>query len=181
MEGQLMPAERALLNETVRKYAPNVVLEIGTWKGGGSTYSIYSALQSNQKGHLYTCELDEGNYNQAVGYYKDAKGISLYNCYGYQLIEKLIAENINVDFAMFDGSEDPKESLDDFKLLDDHLKPGAIFMAHDWDLGVRVDGMTSTKNQLLRPYIENHSQWKILKVISHPLSVGLVCAQKLAS
>jgi hypothetical protein len=52
-------------------------------------------------------------------------------------------------------------------------------MAHDWDLGVRVDGMTSTKSTLLRPYLESSSSWKIIRALTAPESVGLVCAQKM--
>ncbi len=179
MQGQLMPAERALLTEMVTKFKPRLCLEIGTWKGGGSTYSIFTGLQANGLGELYTCEIDLANFNEAAALYKNNNQIHTFNCASYQLIEKMIAEGRQVDFAMFDGSEDSKENLDDFKMLDAHLKPGAIFMAHDWDLGVRVDGMTSTKSTLLRPYLESSSSWKIIRALTAPESVGLVCAQKM--
>jgi predicted O-methyltransferase YrrM len=179
MQGQLMPAERALLTEVVKQHKPKVCLEIGTWKGGGSTYSIFSGLQANGFGELYTCEIDPANFNEANELYKNNLQVHTLNCASYQLIEKLIVEGKQVDLAMFDGSEDSKENLDDFKMLDAHLKPGAIFMAHDWDLGLRVDGMVSTKSTLLRPYLESNSNWKILYTLTAPESVGLVCAQKI--
>jgi predicted O-methyltransferase YrrM len=180
MQGQLMPAERALLTEAVKQYKPRVCLEIGTWKGGGSTYSIYTGLQANGFGELYTCEIDHENFNEASELYKNNHRVHIFNCASYQLIEKMIAESKHVDFAMFDGSEDSKENLDDFKMLDAHLKPGAIFMAHDWDQGVRVDNLTSTKSTLLRPYLESNGNWKIISTLTKPESVGLVCAQKIA-
>jgi predicted O-methyltransferase YrrM len=180
MQGQLLPAERALLTETVKMFKPRLCLEIGTWKGGGSTYSIYTGLQANGFGELYTCEIDLHNFNEAAELYKSNRQVHTFNCASYQLIEKLIAEGKQVDFAMFDGSENSQENLDDFKMLDAHLKPGAIFMAHDWDLGVRVDGMTSTKSTLLRPYLGSSKDWKILRTLTAPDSVGLVCAQKVS-
>lgn len=180
MQGQLMPAERALLTEVVTQYKPKICLEVGTWKGGGSTHSIFSGLKANGFGELYTCEIDLDNFNEAAELFKNDRLVHTFNCASYQLIEKLIAEGKQVDFAMFDGSENSQENLDDFKMLDAHLKSGSIFMAHDWDLGLRVDGMVSTKSTLLRPYLESNGSWKIIRTLTAPESVGLVCAQKIA-
>ena len=45
LEGQMTVAERKALFYLVRKFKPRQVFEIGTWKGGGNTYILSSALK----------------------------------------------------------------------------------------------------------------------------------------
>jgi hypothetical protein len=47
MDGQLTIEERKFLHTTVLAEKPSLVFEIGTWKGGGSTWQIATALKSN--------------------------------------------------------------------------------------------------------------------------------------
>lgn len=179
MEGQLTDQERQFLYDVVCKEKPKVALEIGTWKGGGSTFFISEALKT-YSGVLYTCEIDVGNFRQAVELYRDNPIVKLNLCRGVDLIEKLIGSNTIPDLAFFDGSEIADENLRDFKMLEPHLKIGAAFLAHDWELGLRIDGAFSTKNTTLRPYIESSPNWQIIDTISAPYSVGLVYAKKIA-
>jgi predicted O-methyltransferase YrrM len=178
MQGQLFDAERALVHDVVLTHKPLLSLEIGTWKGGGSTYSIYTALKKNGSGHLHTCELDSQNYLEASALYADNHEVTVYHCKGIELLTKLKANEAKIDLALFDGSEDPTENLEDFKVFDSLVGPGAVFLAHDWDLDVRVDGGKSTKSVLLRPYLESLSYWEVRTVLTAPVSVGLVYAVK---
>lgn len=180
MNGQLLEYERAFLFWTIIAVKPASVLEIGTWKGGGSTYQIASALKMNRSGHLYTCEKDSDLYNEAVLAYLAnplKTCISFFNMESGEFLRQM-SKHVRPDFVFFDGGEDPQEALDDFQYIEQYMFPGAMFMAHDWDLGERMDGGVSHKNDLLRPYIENAPQWKIKKVITKPYSVGMVLAEK---
>ena len=175
MEGQMMPDERAALMQEVVTHKPHCVLEVGTWKGGGSTYHIAAALVKNKRGHLYTCEVNPDFYHEAVRNLTDAglgKHISFHLKPSGDLIQDML-RNANVpDFMFFDGGEDPQSALDDFVALDQHVKSGCIFSMHDWlhDLSI--------KQRLLKPYLEGLATWEIYKVLTPPNSVGLVFARK---
>ena len=180
MIGQLLPQERSLLFDTVLKAQPKLVLEIGTWKGGGSTYQIASALFSTFSGVLHTCEVDPEFFAEAAEIYNTDKWRNIVFCHNIpstQLINQLIANNTIPDFIFEDGPEDPALNIADLLLLEPHLKKGTIFAAHDWDLDLRVDGGISIKSQLIRPYIENSPKWRIVEYITKPISVGMVVAE----
>lgn len=182
MQGELLPAERALLHETVLNNAPKLVLEIGTWKGGGSTHQIATALSKNQSGVLHTCETNSDFYHEAIQIYNTDEWKDTVFCHhqpSTQLIQQLIDANQIPDFVFEDGPEDPELNMADFALLEPHLSKGAIFCAHDWDLDKRVDGGVSIKSRLVRPYIENSSSWHVLKYITKPVSVGMVVARRI--
>lgn len=69
MDGQLWPAERQFLHDAVVSARPNIVLEVGTWKGGGSTWQIATALKELKHGHLHTCEINSDFYIEAKKIY----------------------------------------------------------------------------------------------------------------
>lgn len=182
IEGQMWPKEREFLYSAVLARRPHLALEIGTWKGGGSTYQIASAMRQAQIGKLYTCETDVELYNSAVDSYKDSelrKHIEFNNIDSTTLIHKLLNSNMIPDFVFFDGPENPDLNLSDFILLEPHMRPGNLFCMHDWDTDLRPDGFISVKAQKLRPYIENSNKWKILMSLTAPISVGIVLAEKL--
>jgi predicted O-methyltransferase YrrM len=58
IEGQLSAKEREYLTNAVMgaPRPPRVVLEVGTWLGGGSTIHILRALEQNRQGHLWGIE-----------------------------------------------------------------------------------------------------------------------------
>ena len=70
LHGQLWYCERKLLHETIKKYKPSVCVEIGTWKGGGSTLFIGQALYENKKGILHTIEIYPDYYNESLSNYQ---------------------------------------------------------------------------------------------------------------
>ncbi len=183
MEGQLLPDERAFLYNAVIERKPSIVLEVGTWKGGGSTLQIASALASNNKGVLYTCEVDPALYTEAVNNYSSSRFrdyVKFHNKPSTILIESMIKNNNIPDFVFFDGPEDSDLNINDFKLLDQYLPSGSYFCMHDWDLGHRHDGISSSKATLLRPYLEQLTTWKIIRSLTAPISVGIVLAIKTA-
>lgn len=177
MHGQLWEEERKLLHKIIVDLKPNLCLEIGTWKGGGSTYQIASALVSNGKGFLITCEPDLQLFNIAKHTYEtelsNSMPIKLMNSYSHGVISDLIDANTIPDFIFMDGPEDPNVAFNDLKAIEDHMEPGSIVAFHDWDIGKRVDGLISTKSKLVKPYIENNNKWSYVVGITSPISVGL--------
>ena len=176
MEGQLWPEERKMLHQTVINLKPELALEIGTWKGGGSTYQIADALVKNGKGRLVTCEPDPTLFAIAKNTYEvELEGkmpVQLVNDYSHNVIENLIKHNQIPDFVLMDGPEDPDVCVNDLKALQDLMRPGSIVAFHDWDLGVRPDGLVSTKSKLVRPYIEGSELWECVGSLTAPVSVG---------
>ena len=67
-QGQINPAEREILTDAILKAEPKptVVLEVGTWLGGGSTIHILQALEKNKVGHLWGIEADKTIYQRMV-------------------------------------------------------------------------------------------------------------------
>ena len=182
MEGQLWPVERQLLYDTVFETKPSILLEIGTWKGGGSTYQIATALSNLRHGVLHTCEINTPFYLEAAKIYGGSRWQGIVKCYNIpstQLINQLIGDNQIPDFIFCDGPEDPDLNLSDFLLLEPYLRNGAIFCVHDWDMNIREGGVVSMKAKLLKPYIENSTNWKIQTYLTMPDSVGMVVAIKL--
>ena len=68
VEGQLNSLEREILVKAIldRAPKPQVVLEIGTYLGGGSTVEFLRALQQNGEGHLWGIECDRSIYDQMI-------------------------------------------------------------------------------------------------------------------
>lgn len=174
--GQLFDCERVMLHEAVLRKRPLMSIEIGTWRGGGSTYQIVSALQKLGCGHLYTCDINPEYVAEARSFYGQEQFIKYCTptlMQSTEFIKSILEEFGSPDFVFFDGSECPNESLVDFKMLENWLVSGAVFMMHDW--------LTpeSHKADLLRPYLEAHTGWRIVSVLRPPDSVGLVEAVKI--
>ncbi len=180
----MWPEERSLLQQTVQKLRPAIALEIGTWKGGGSTFQIASALLHHMCGKLHTCEPDLELYNIAKNTYEIELGnkypVILYNDYSHNVIKKLLNQKLIPDFVLMDGPEDPNVCINDLKMLENHMKEGSIVSFHDWDTDIRADGMTSTKSILVRPYIESSKKWKLVSLLTKPVSVGFSIWQRTA-
>src|SRR4051794_18821710 len=72
--GQLNPAERTIITSAVldRPTKPKIVLEVGTWLGGGSTLHLLRALAQNNEGHLWGIEADRSIYDQMLANLKNA-------------------------------------------------------------------------------------------------------------
>ena len=176
VEGQMMPAEREALHEEVLANRPAHVLEVGCWRGGGSTYQIATALKKLGGGKLHTCETDKETIDRAYGAFQQTDLWPLVDFHplpSHVLIQNLLAKGVIPNFIFFDGPEDPNVAMQDFQTLDAVVPSGTIFSMHDWlhDL--------STKQKLLKPYLEGLATWKIYRLLVLPVSVGLVFARKL--
>lgn len=179
IEGQLNAAERRLLTDAVRNVSPKprVVIEVGTWLGGGSTLHILRALEQNGAGHLWGIEADRSIYEAMLANIRKAAPEAAHRftpLFGFsqQVIPQWLAEQgpeARVDLAFLDGGNNPREQMDEFRLLDPRIPVGGQLLAHDAKL---------RKGAWLVPYLSRLDNWQ---VTLHDVSAeGLLHARKIA-
>ncbi len=147
LEGQMTPEERQELYKLVTDTKPDVVFEVGTWKGGGSTYFLSSALHENGKGVLFTIESEAEFFSHAVSLYsgplKELKPFVNFS-FGQSheiypnLLKTLLEVNKNpdswscIDMVFLDGKEDSDQTLNELNMFSPYLKRDGIVACHDW-------------------------------------------------
>lgn len=170
LEGQMNPEERNVIKQTVIDKKPDVVFEIGTWKGGGSTLAIASALATNKKGMLHTCETEKPFYDQAIAsfneYFPDyLPFVTFYNESSDILMEKLIKDSKIPDIIMQDGiSARQSEDSKNLSRLELFLKDGAILIYHD-----------SKIQPIFHGYVQSNMNWKNIHAVDS--SMGLIVCE----
>lgn len=157
--GQLWLDDRRFLWDTLTALRPQVAAETGTWKGGGSTYFIASALKANGAGILYTVENNNDLHAEAVHnfytlwphlvpYVKFHLGDSL-------AVYRDVMAKMVLDFVFLDGNHDADVSLQEFQLFTPLLRIGGVIMVHDWYNG---------KAETIKPLVANNPDWKLTTV-----------------
>lgn len=178
IDGQLSADERQLLTDAIVNASrkPRVVLEVGTWLGGGSTLHILRALHQNGEGHLWGIEADRSIYDRMIANIQCAapETVSRFTpLFGRSahVIPRWLAEQgprFQIDLAFLDGGDNPLEQITEFELIQHLVPEGGIVMAHDAHM---------RKGKWLVPYLARFDNWKCEL---HDLSpVGLLCARKL--
>jgi len=160
MEGQLNDEDRALLYNSVLELKPANIFEVGTFKGGGSTLQLARGLKENGKGVLFTCEIDFERYNQAAsGFFNEYP--ELYRLINFQrgaaleVFPSILRAEGKADMVFMDGCDDGQTNLDEFKMFEPYMRPGSVFLMHDWGC---------LKASMVRPYLEKNKDFEILKV-----------------
>jgi hypothetical protein len=178
VEGQLNPTERQILTDAIRKAPkkPEVVIEVGTWLGGGSTLTFLRALHQNGTGHLWGVEADHQIYDRMIAnlraqapdvldYFTPLLGRS------DQVIPPWIAEQkqpFQIDVAFLDGGNSPAEQIVEFQLLDPYFPVGAQLYSHDAKL---------RKGRWFVPYLSRLDNWEVRV---HDVSAeGMLAARKI--
>lgn len=161
--GEMLAYERKKLYTWILKCAPKIVLETGTGSGGGSSRFIAEALKPSG-GDLYTCDPGNGPSAALLTKYPN---IHYFKVRSTDFLRWVVHEEIVPQFVFFDGDEDPQLALDDIKIVESIVQPGAMFAMHDWETVPRLfDGGTSTKAARVRPYIEQSKSWQKVEVLS---------------
>lgn len=178
IEGQLNAAERAFVSQAVLEapVKPEVVLEVGTWLGGGSTLHILRALHTNGTGHLWGVEASRDIYEKMIANIRlgaPEAADRFTPIFGFstevlpQWLNRLPAGK-EIDAVFLDGGDNPMEQIEEFKLLADRIKLGGILMAHD---------ARTRKGKWFVPYLSLLDNWE-MRV--HELSnYGLLHARKI--
>lgn len=178
IEGQLNAEERAFITKVIldAPAKPEVVVEVGTWLGGGSTLHILRALQQNGTGHLWGVEAFKDIYKKMIanirlGAPEAAERFTPIFGFSTQVLpewlERLPADK-GIDVVFLDGGDNPDEQIQEFKLLADRIKSGGVLMAHD---------ARTRKGKWLAPYLARLDNWetRILDFSNY----GLLHAKKL--
>jgi predicted O-methyltransferase YrrM len=175
IEGQLNAVERRLLTQAIvgAVEKPKVLIEVGTWYGGGSTLHILRALEKNGVGHLWGIEADRSIYDRMLVNLRTGAPDACHRftpLFGFSddVIPQWLAEhgpNASVDFAFLDGGNNPREQIAEFRLLAPHIPVGGQLMAHDAKL---------RKGKWLVPYLSRLDDWqtKLHDVSSEGLFYG---------
>jgi predicted O-methyltransferase YrrM len=180
IEGQLNDEERRLLADAVLNAPkkPEVVVEVGTGLGGGSTLTFLRALHQNGTGHLWGVEADRDVYDrmtanlntlgpEIVGRFTPLFGFSEEVLPGWIAGQK---KPFQIDVAFLDGGNRPLEQIREFEILDPYFPVGARLFTHD---------AMRRKGKWLVPYISRLDNWEA-KVL--PISeTGLMSARKIAA
>jgi len=178
--GQLNSEERAILTSAIRDAStkPKVVLEVGTWLGGGSTLHFLQALEANGEGHLWGIEADPSIYDRMLANIRAAapgaanRFTPLFGL-SKDVIPRWLAEqgpNSEVDVVFLDGGDNPLEQIMEYRLLADHIPMGGQLLAHDTHC---------RKGKWLRPYLQQLDHWRV--EVHDVSSVGLLRAVKVAA
>lgn len=166
--GQMYMAERKALFNIVKEKKPRHCFEVGTYTGGGSTYFIAKAFESIGSGKLFTLENDPYFYNRARVYYSKKVPATA----GYvdfmlgdkaQDFDKIIKSYGGVDCVFLDGAEDSNQTLEQYNYFLPHFNKGSILMLHDWN---------TEKTVKIKPVLEQDKNWKKIKELNPPESVG---------
>jgi predicted O-methyltransferase YrrM len=159
--GQLNATERRLLTEaiTLAPKRPEILIEVGTWFGGGSTLHILRAIEANQTGHLWGIEADRSIYermlaNLRAGAPEAANRFTPLFGFSQDVLARWKEEQgpgATVDFAFLDGGNNPREQIDEFRLLDPLIPVGGQLMAHD---------AKARKGRWLVPFMSRLDNWE---------------------
>ncbi len=167
-------ADRKALYETIRRYKPRIVCESGTWLGGGSTYFIAQALYDNGGGVLHTTEvMPEFHAKAAQGYAQHLSRllpfVQFHSGASAQVYSALLPQIAPIDALLLDGAEDAEMTANEFQMFEPFLSQRAVVMAHDWN---------TEKMLLLRPILEDASDWTLRRMITPPHSVGFAVFER---
>ncbi len=178
LEGQLNSAERNLILEAVTSLLPEkpICLEVGTYKGGGSTLHILTALARGD-GILFGIEASKSIYQEMktslLLHQPELCRRFVPVCgFSQQVIPSLVDAGRlpKVNFAFLDGGNNPLEQIEEFFILDPLMPIGSVLMSHDAFL---------RKGKFLRRVLPQLDNWKI-EIL--PISTeGLLVATKVAS
>ena len=178
IEGQLSSGERQLLVETLRAMPrkPELVVEVGTWLGGGSTLHILRTLHENNAGRLWGVEADKDTYERMIANLRAAipEAIDRFTpLFGFS--EKVLPPwvatlpaDARIDLVFLDGGNNPNEQIFEFELLDPLIRVGGVLMAHDARM---------RKGKWLVPYLSQLDNWK--SELLDLSEVGLLRARKI--
>ena len=158
--GQMNPEERRILQEAILSgpKKPEVVLEVGTWLGGGSTLHLLRALERNGIGRLWGIEADRSIYDRMLENVRMAAPEAMHRftpLFGlsHDVIPRWLKElgsDARVDVAFLDGGDNPMEQVTEFKLLASHIPVDGQLLSHDAKL---------RKGRWLVPYVSALDNW----------------------
>lgn len=173
IESQLRVEEKDILRARVDAMTTPTVLEIGTYKGGGSTLTFLEAIKRKNSGRLIGIEADPDVFAEMKanitsvdsGYFAFFEPISGYS---QRVIPGLLTKYPRFDLAFLDGGNNPREQIEEFELLKDAIPVGGFLFSHDANL---------RKGHWLVPYLNELDNWRV--TIHQSSEEGLLEAEKI--
>lgn len=175
IESQLHPAEKDILRRTLASFDATTILEIGTYKGGGSTLTFLHFLADLGRGKLYGIEADRSVFDEmrsnilsvGPGYFDFFEPICGFS---QKIIPPLLPSVKKLDLVFLDGGNNPREQIEEFELLKDAIPVGGYLFSHDANL---------RKGRWLVPYLLELDNWRT--VIHQASEEGMLEAEKQAA
>lgn len=157
----LDPSAGRLLHELVRLTRPNVVLEIGTFKGY-SALCLAQGLVDNKRGVLYTIDpVKQGIFCQVLKKTKLKHCVNYMIGYSSDIVPKLNLSK--VDIVFIDGNHKYENCLQDFNLVKNLVHKNGFIVFHDT---IALEGP--------RRVIKEIKQEKNFQVITLPTITGVL-------
>jgi predicted O-methyltransferase YrrM len=174
IESQLSSSEKAILRQAVEKFASPRILEIGTYKGGGSTLTFLEALKSKDCGRLIGVEASAEVFAEMKANIEsvDADYSRFFEAiegFSQQVIPKILTGISTLDIVFLDGGNNPREQIEEFELIKNSIPVGGYLFSHDANL---------RKGQWFVPYILALDNWRT--TVHQVSEEGLLEAIKLA-
>jgi len=173
IESQLHVAEKDILRARVAAMTDPTILEIGTYKGGGSTLTFLEAIKRKNSGRLIGIEADPDVFSEMksniisvdAGYFSFFEPISGFS---QRMIPNLLTRYPRFDLAFLDGGNNPREQIEEFELLKEAIPVGGYIFSHDANL---------RKGHWFVPYISELDNWRV--TIHQASEEGLLEAEKI--
>lgn len=190
--GQMSKNERNYIYETVININAKLIIESGTWYGGGSTLSLVKGLYETN-GILHTFEEYYEFYVEAKKFYDSSiyvNNIKLYNTSFINGLHELPNDFFkSIDLILLDGGDELpngnhklsissyiedyniSENVQSFKFLEDKINVGCNLLLHDWSI-------TEGRGNFVKRYLEsnNINNFEIINIINE--STGLAHLKK---
>ena len=173
IESQLHPVEKEIIAQRVDAIRDPNILEIGTYKGGGSTLTFLEALKRENSGRLIGIEADPDVFAEMKAnvtsvdprYFAFFEPISGFS---QRVIPGLLTKYPRFDLAFLDGGNNPREQIEEFELLKDAIPVGGFLFSHDANL---------RKGHWLVPYLSELDNWRV--TIHQASEEGMLEAEKI--
>jgi predicted O-methyltransferase YrrM len=174
IESQLHPAEKEILKSKTLAAAQPTILEIGTYKGGGSTLTFLEALKRKGSGRLIGIEAHPDVFAEMKANIAsvDLEFFDFFEPIGgfsQRVIPDLLLRFPRFDLVFLDGGNNPREQIDEFELLKNAIPVGGYLFSHDANL---------RKGRWLVPYISELDNWRV--TIHQASEEGLLEAEKIS-
>jgi len=130
--GQMAAEERIKMFDTFMGINAKTIIDVGTWKGFGSTY-IAAEVAYRTDGIVHTIECDQGLSDSAKKRYVDelphlADRIVCHCGSSPDVIASICADSVPVDAIILDGGI----STEDFTAVHPYLSKTSVVVCHDW-------------------------------------------------
>ena len=124
----------------IKRFKPDIVLELGTSFGWASLHMLL-ALQQNEKGHLHTCEASPIRVEIARQIFEEAgfQRCTIHQGRFEDTLPEVAAELDHVDFVLDDGDHRFEAMMRTFKVIFPKLSAHGVMVFDDidWSEGMR--------------------------------------------